>query len=108
MPKVNPAFRPIHPKQLVLGWQDVAVALVKAQGIHEGHWRAAVNFAPVLGINSNLQTPHGMAHLPAAILPVAGLVLMRDDEPGPLSVDAAQVNPKPTGLLLPHGFERTH
>lgn len=108
MPKINPAFKPIHPNQLVLSWQDVAVALVKAKSIHEGHWRAAVNFAPVLGINANLQTPHGMVYLPAAILPVSGVVLMRDEELGPLSVDAAKENPKPTGLLLPNGFQTPH
>lgn len=108
MRNVNPAFRPIHPDRLVLSWQDVAIALVKAKGIHEGHWRAAVNFAPVLGINTNIATKQGPVHLPAAILPVAGFVLMRDEEPGPLSVDAAQVNPKPTVLLLPQGYQTTH
>lgn len=108
MPKVNPAFKPLHPTRLMVSWQDVAIALVKARGIHEGHWRAAVNFAPIVAVNTNIATTQGPVHLPAAIIPVAGLVLMRDEEPSPLSVDAAQVNPKPTGLLLPHGVERTH
>ena len=59
--------------QILFSYQEIAEALVKQQGIHEGLWG-----------------------LHAAIVPVQGISLRRfDEEVGGLTVDAAAANPAP-------------
>lgn len=74
----------------MLSYRDVAVALCRASGVHEGHWRVALTFGQVAAVNATL--PGGQV-VPAAFLPVMRISLVQDDEPNPLTVDAAVVNP---------------
>jgi hypothetical protein len=69
-------------------YKEVAEALIKKQGIHEGLWHIAIEFG--FGAQ-NIRTPTGFA--PAAIIPVQKIGLTRTDVVSNLTVDAAEVNP---------------
>ena len=77
-------------KQLTFSHQEVAAALVREQGIHEGFWGVIVEF----GIGAaNIARPGTEELLPAAIVPLVGIGIQRFDEENALTVDAAKVNP---------------
>lgn len=88
-------------KQVSFDTRAVAIALVKAANIHEGIWRVALTFERSA---ANVQWAIDPEKPPATVLSVlvavTKFVLVRDpdlqegEEPGPLSVDAAKVNPK--------------
>jgi|SRR5215813_12753598 len=81
-----------EPSQYVFGYKELAGILVKQQGLHEGFWSIYVRF----GINAANVSLNNAAHVPTAIVPVLEVGIQRDLERGPLSVDAAEVNPAPT------------
>jgi hypothetical protein len=74
--------------------KELAEILVKHAGIHAGLWGIFVEFG--LGAaNIPLGGPDGEFSLkPAAVVPVNSIGILQFDEPTPLTVDAAQVNPK--------------
>lgn len=71
-------------------YKEVAEALIKHQGIHEGLWHIAIEFG---FLAHNIKTPNGFA--PAAILPVQKIGLVRTPDASNMTVDAAEVNPAP-------------
>jgi hypothetical protein len=74
-------------------YKEVAEALIKKQGIHEGLWGIYMEFGIVAG---NIPTgPSEQALLPAAIVPVVKIGIQRFDKPSSLTVDAAEINPSP-------------
>jgi len=75
-------------------YRELAEVLVKHAGIHEGHWALFVEFG--LGAaNMPIAGPDGGFVLkPTAVVPVNMIGVQKFDEPSPLSVDAAQVNPR--------------
>ncbi|WP_434516359.1 hypothetical protein AB6Q56_07030 [Dechloromonas sp. ARDL1] len=77
--------------QLAFSHKEVATALLKAQGIHEGIWMLSVSFG--MAATNISQTPGGSDLNPAAIVPVLGIGLQRTDALNALSVDAAVENP---------------
>ena len=84
-----------QPEILPLEWKGVAIALVKALGLHEGIWGVWVEFA-IVGMNANVND----VTRPAALIPVQRMGLRRETAVGPLSVDAAVVNPESL-ILVP-------
>lgn len=76
----------------LFSYQEVAEALVKKQGLHEGLWSVYFEF----GIGAaNFNTKEGGKELvPAAIVPLQSMGLLRATEENNLTVDAAVVNPK--------------
>jgi hypothetical protein len=77
--------------------RDVAEALVKKQGLHDGIWGIYVEFG-VQGANIGTD-PKKKDLVPAAIVPILRLGIQRFPEENQLTVDAAKVNPigsKPT------------
>jgi len=70
-------------------YKELAEALVKQQGIHEGLWGVYVKF----GINAtNIgTTPNDI--VPAAIVPILEIGIQRFKEENNLTVDAAIVKP---------------
>ena len=78
-----------HRAQVILNYRDVALAIVKSQNIHEGHWRVALTFGDIAGVNANIAG----RLVPAAFLPVTSISLIQDDEPNDLTVDASVENP---------------
>lgn len=72
-------------------YKEVAEALIKKQGLHEGHWGIGIEFG--FGAQ-NVRVPNG-DFAPAAIIPVQKIGLNRWDEPNNMTVDAALVNPLP-------------
>lgn len=75
---------------------ELAKMLVTQAGIHDGHWGLFLEFG--LGAaNIPLAGPDGKMSLkPAAVIPVNTIGIQKFDEPNPLTVDAAKVNPKAT------------
>ena len=79
--------------QYVFTHKEVAEALVKRQGIHEGIWGLYFEFG-IQGANVNV-APGEEVILPAAVTLVQKLGIQKFEKPNNLTVDAAIVNPKP-------------
>jgi hypothetical protein len=79
-------------KQIIFKFADLATMMVKDAGIHEGYWSIIVRF----GISAANVALNNAPPVPTAIVPVLEIGITREDEQGPLAVDAAQVNPKGT------------
>lgn len=76
----------------LFSFQELAEALVKKQGLHEGLWAVYIEF----GIGAaNINTKEGgKEYVPAAIVPVKSIGLLRSSEENNITVDASRVNPK--------------
>lgn len=79
--------------QYTFNLKDVAEALVKKQGIHDGLWALSVDFMFAAG----LAGPVPSEIRPAAIAQIASVSLVRandaEGESKGFTVDAAEVNP---------------
>ncbi len=71
--------------------KEMAEILLRHNNIHEGHWGIYVEFG--LGAANIGVSPDGERVLPAAIIPIQKLGIQRFDQPNPLTVDAAVINP---------------
>jgi hypothetical protein len=76
--------------QLTFTFKEIVIALVKAQGIHEGIWGLFVNF----GLSAQNVGPNENELRPSAMIPLLSLGLQKFEKETNLSVDAAKVNPK--------------
>lgn len=76
----------------LLNHQEVAEALVKQLGIHDGLWGIYLEFA--IG-GANVSRNNDEIYHPAAIVPVTRIGIQRFEKPSNLTVDAAKVNPLP-------------
>jgi len=74
-----------------LSIRDLMVLLIKHHGIHEGNFAAAVEFQIAAGAVG----PDPEKQMPGIAFGISSLGLKRVEGPAPLSVDAAEVNPKP-------------
>ncbi len=80
--------------QYTFSFKEIAEALVKQQGLHEGLWAIRVEYGLTA---ANIGTVEGSKDAtPAAIVPIIKLGIQRGSEDNNLTVDAAKVNPKPT------------
>ena len=79
-----------EPSQIVFSYKEIAEALVKQQGLHEGIWGIFVKF----GIRAVNIGENELDLKPTAILPIMELGLQKFEKENNLSVDAAKVNPK--------------
>lgn len=77
--------------QININYRDLTILLIKDQQLHEGLWRVAINFGAITGANLPLGSDRVV---PAAIVPVMGICLLRDETANPQTVDAAVVNPR--------------
>jgi len=81
---------------IFIDWREVAIALVKHKGIHEGLWRAGVEL-DMHAMMANLAQRSGHAHKrPAALISIERIDLMQipEKEADELTIDAAEVNPR--------------
>jgi hypothetical protein len=78
-----------EPTQFMFKIKDLTTLLLKEQGIHEGTWQILFNF----GLGAANVGPTEAEVAPAAIVPVLGIGIQKVPERGPLTVDAAEVNP---------------
>lgn len=69
--------------------EEVAQALMIKQGIHEGLWGIAVEFT----FAAMSAGPNKDALLPSAIAGISKLGLNKSEKEGPLTYDAAKLNP---------------
>ena len=76
----------------VFSHKEIAEILIKKQDIHEGYWSIYIEFGlGAANIASSPEDPNVV--LPSAIVPVKRIGIHKFDQPNPLTVDAAQVNP---------------
>ena len=94
-PEINIAIpQSVSPEQaatLVTPHKQVAEALIKHHGLHEGIWGLFVRF----GIAASNVGPDDSQLVPAAIIPIVEIGLQKFAKETNLSVDAAKVNPRP-------------
>ena len=79
-------------KQITFSYKEVAEALVRKEGLHEGLWGIFVEFG-IHGANIGTDPEKGDL-MPAAIVPILKLGIQRFEEESQLTVDASKVNPK--------------
>jgi len=83
-----------EPEIFAMSYQEIAEALVKQQGIHEGIWGIYVEFGIGAANIKHPEDPKGMV-VPAAIVPAVKMGIQKFKEENSLTVDAAKVNPLP-------------
>ena len=76
--------------QIIFSYKEVAEALVKKQGLHEGIWGLFIKF----GMNASNIGPNEDELKPAVIIPIMEIGLQKFEKENNLSVDAAVVNPE--------------
>ncbi|MCA1728229.1 MAG: hypothetical protein LC751_02095 [Actinobacteria bacterium] len=76
--------------QIFFSYREVAEALVKQEGIHEGWWGVYLEFGLTA---ANINAAPDADVTPAAIIPIQRIGLQRFEEANNLTVDAAEVNP---------------
>ncbi|MCX4157338.1 MULTISPECIES: hypothetical protein [Paraburkholderia] len=74
--------------------EDLLAALLRDQGIHEGHWALNVEFSATGASVKPQENP--ARTLPGLIVSVNSTTLMRADSTAEGAVDAAVVNPRKT------------
>ena len=79
--------------QIYFSFKELAEALIKKQGLHEGIWGVNINFG-LQGTNIGANE-HDLK--PAAVLAILQIGLQKQDKETNISVDAAKVNPRPKG-----------
>jgi hypothetical protein len=72
--------------------KDLAVLMLKEQGIHEGNWVIQAKFS-FSAMNMG-QNPDGTDAIPTGIVGIAGIGLELVPQALPFSINAAEVNPK--------------
>lgn len=90
-------------RQITFTYREIAEALIKQHGIHEGLWGVYLEFG-IAGANINT-VPDSDDVIPSAIVPVQKLGLQRFDRANNLTVDAAGVNPAPESAAEPSNQE---
>ena len=95
---MDKAFKQVKTEHVEFTWQRVAAALVKAQGLHEGLWRVGIQF----DLRAANVTVGPTIMVPGAFVPVMAMNLSRVEKMDYLTVDAAEVNPRPR-LVVPAG-----
>ena len=88
------------PTQFTFELQEVAAALVKQQGLHDGTWMLGFEFG--MGATMGGATP--AESVPLALLQVLKIQLVKQP-PGPLqyprvTVNAAEINPVKSAVVL--------
>jgi hypothetical protein len=79
-----------EPTQYIFAHKELAELLVKKQGLREGMWTLA--FQVGMG-NTVAPSPTGGDPVPAVVVSILGVALQKADKEGPMTVDAAKVNP---------------
>jgi hypothetical protein len=77
--------------QVSFSFKEIAEALVKKQGIHDGVWGLFVKF----GMAATNAGPNEDELKPTAVIPIVEIGLQKFEKENNLSVDASKVNPKP-------------
>lgn len=90
--------------QILFDYKEVAEALIKKHGLHEGMWGVYLEFGLGTANLNTEQVPDSLT--PAAIVAVRRIGLQRFPEPNNLTVDAAQVNPPPIASKRPHSSKK--
>lgn len=85
-------------------YKELAGILVRERGLREGYWSIYLRF----GINAANVGINNAMPVPTALVPVIEIGIQReaDDDPGPMAVNAAEVNPGPKAAKKGAGKQR--
>jgi hypothetical protein len=88
--------------------QELAAALIRQEGIHEGQWVLNVTFAATG--TSVRADPESGSSVPGLLVSVTGVTLVQATAPSPSTIDAAVVNPRISTQPTPSqdGSPRSH
>jgi hypothetical protein len=79
-----------EPTQFVFAHKEIAEMLVHKQGLHDGLWTLGFQ----LGMGNTLApSPTGGDPVPAVVVSILSIALQKADKDGPMTIDAAKVNP---------------
>lgn len=78
--------------------------LIKEKGIHSGLWGIMVSFDYDV-LNFSYEDEPGV-YYPAPIVPLIEIGIQRFDEPSNLTVNAAEVNPRPSKIKKTNSVKR--
>jgi len=82
-----------EPQIITFSYKELATALIKHQGIHEGIWGLTIQVGIQAG---NIQAgPSENDTVLGIIIPLQKIGIQKQDKPNPITVDAAKVNPPP-------------
>jgi hypothetical protein len=88
------------PEIFTFEYKEVAELLVKQQDIHEGHWAIVFELGLAGGVFAFPPDVENFA--PTAVVTIKKIRLQHFDEPTPLTVDAAEVNPAAVETTAEH------
>ncbi|MGI8543350.1 MAG: hypothetical protein ACR2MD_07695 [Aridibacter sp.] len=80
-------------ERILFSYKEIVECLIKEKNIHEGIWGISIGFD--FGAANVMKPDEEDNFMPAAIVPITGIGIERMDEESNLTVDAAEVNPKP-------------
>lgn len=80
-------------ERILFSYKEIVECLVKEKDIHEGIWGISIGFE--FGAANIAKRDDPNSFLPAAIVPIADIGIERVEEESNLTVNAAEVNPKP-------------
>lgn len=86
--KKTPSVAPV-PIESPLSIRDLTIALIKHYGLHEGHYDLLVEFRIAVGAIG----PDPSSPSPGAMIGLSRVGLTKPAAIGPISIDAAAVNP---------------
>lgn len=80
-------------ERFLFSYKDIVECLIKEKDIHEGIWSIAIGFD--FGVANAVKPDEPNILMPAAIVPISEIGIERVEEESNLTVNAAEVNPKP-------------
>ncbi len=87
--------------------QEVVEELIKKQGLHKGLWGLFFEIG-LVGSNVNVLNKLGKTTLtPAGMVLISRIGIRKENEPSDLTVDAAEVNPKPEQKKMNRASSKT-
>jgi len=89
-------------QQITYRHRDLVALMLKAQGIHEGHWMLTVTFGFTAINVDSVGTPGdepkvGADVFPAAVIPITSIGITRKEKPEGPCFNAAELNPRQPG-----------
>lgn len=88
---------------LSLDLKDITEILVKHFGLHNGKYDISIEF----NIGVGAVGPNEQSRLPGAMIAVSRIGVMQANQDGPATVNAAEINPKPSAAKKPRAKPKT-
>jgi hypothetical protein len=87
-----------EPEVIMFRYKEIAEALVKHQGIHEGLWSLNIHFGfqtTTIKVKVEEGESEEETLVPGVMIPLLKMGIKKQEKPNSFTVDAAEVNPPP-------------